>query len=216
MDYARLLVQYGPLTAWLLIAASVAASVFVARRGRGLLPRGAVGWGVWALALAVVAVCATFLGVVNVKIAPLAGVYRAHDTSAREFAFTSADDGSRHSLAEYRGKVVVLNLWATWCGPCRREMPDLEKLQRSHAGDGVVVVTVSDETAEAVRRFPGYADLHVVRGVRDRSEAASALFVAGHVARPVTHIIDRDGVLRETLVGGQVYDTFERKLRPYL
>ena len=52
------------------------------------------------------------------------------------------------SLADDRGKVIVLNLWATWCPPCREEMPTLERLQERYGKEGVVVIAVSDESTE--------------------------------------------------------------------
>ena len=68
------------------------------------------------------------------------------------FALTSLD-GKTYSLDGLRGKVVLLNFWATWCPPCRKEMPDLEKLYRELAGKGFVVLAVSDEKREVVEKF---------------------------------------------------------------
>ena len=59
-------------------------------------------------------------------------------------------DGKTYSLAALRGKVVLLNFWATWCPPCRKEMPDMEKLSRAYADKGLAV---SDEPRETVEPF---------------------------------------------------------------
>lgn len=122
----------------------------------------------------------------------------------------------RRLLDAQRGKVVVLNLWATWCPPCRHEMPDLDRLQRAHADDGLVVITVSDETAEQIATLPGYSAMSLVKGRLDSTATSSPLYVGPHVARPVTHVIGRDGVLRETLLGGQTAAALEEKVAPLL
>jgi peroxiredoxin len=57
------------------------------------------------------------------------------------------------TLKEQRGKVVVLNFWATWCPPCRKEMPDLERLYREFKDQGLVILAISDEDADKVRPF---------------------------------------------------------------
>jgi peroxiredoxin len=62
-------------------------------------------------------------------------------------------DNKRLDLKAYRGKVVLLNFWATWCPPCRREMPDMEKLYQRFSGKGLVVLAVSDEKRETVEDF---------------------------------------------------------------
>jgi peroxiredoxin len=62
-------------------------------------------------------------------------------------------DGKTYSLAALRGKVVLVNFWATWCPPCRKEMPDMEKLYREFGGKGFVVLAVSDEDRETVEGY---------------------------------------------------------------
>jgi peroxiredoxin len=61
--------------------------------------------------------------------------------------------GRTHRLSDYRGKVVLLNIWATWCGPCRREMPDLERLYNEKSSQGLVVLGLSMEEPELQRSF---------------------------------------------------------------
>lgn len=68
--------------------------------------------------------------------------------------FTLASlDGKTYSLAGLRGKIVLLNFWATWCPPCRKEMPDMEKLSQTYADQGLVVLAVSDEARDVVAPF---------------------------------------------------------------
>ena len=103
-------------------------------------------------------------------------------------------DGSHFSLAAQRGKVVLVNVWATWCGPCRAEMPALEAFYKAHRDDGLVVLAISADD-------PG--DIAKVRTVmRDFSYPAALAHDTqfagyGRLWRvPLTFVIDRDGVLR--------------------
>jgi len=83
-----------------------------------------------------------------------AAVLALHDQLLRETGFTLTSlDGKTYSLDALRGKVVLLNFWATWCPPCRREMPDMEKLYQRFARKGLVVLAVSDEKRETVEGF---------------------------------------------------------------
>lgn len=75
---------------------------------------------------------------------------QVHQTAG--FTLTALD-GKTYSLAALRGKVVLLNFWATWCPPCRKEMPDMEKLSRTYSDKGLVVLAVSDEPRETVAPF---------------------------------------------------------------
>jgi len=76
------------------------------------------------------------------------------DAVLQEAGFSLAGlDGKTYSLAGLRGKVVLVNFWATWCPPCRKEMPDLEKLYESLGPQGFVVLAISDEDRPTVEKF---------------------------------------------------------------
>jgi thiol-disulfide isomerase/thioredoxin len=102
-------------------------------------------------------------------------------------------DAQPHTLADFRGKVVLLNIWATWCAPCRKEMPTLDRLQAALGGDDFKVVPLSIDRggAERVKKF--YAEIgvqHLAIYVDSSRTANSALDVVG---LPVTLLIDRQG-----------------------
>jgi peroxiredoxin len=106
--------------------------------------------------------------------------------------------GVRHRLSGYRGKVVLLNFWATWCPPCVEELPSLAQLHRATAGRrDVALVTVSvDENAKVVREF---LDRHrTVFGpfpvLIDPSKKVAKAF--GTVKFPETYLVDRKGIVR--------------------
>ena len=99
------------------------------------------------------------------------------------------DQGRRRELAEFRGKVVLVNFWATWCGPCRLEMPMLSKQQSQHAGSGFVVLYISLEDAAVLDAF--YRE-HRYDGIQGRLAAAAPYYDAGRFY-PLSYLIDREG-----------------------
>jgi peroxiredoxin len=115
-------------------------------------------------------------------------------------------DGRPVDLASYRGKVVVLNFWATWCPPCVAEMPSLERLHRGLGPEGLAVVTVStDEDEAALRSFVKQhaLTLPVLRDPGGR-DAASRYRTTGY---PETFVLDRSGVLLQHTVGPAEWDS---------
>jgi len=139
--------------------------------------------------------------------APLAMLLPTRDQPAPDLSYF--DDGGRvRHLSELRGKVVLLNFWATWCAPCRHEMPMLSKLQRQHAGDGLVVLYVSLEDPAVLQPF--LATNHF-DGVQGRLDRAPGFYDAGKFY-PLSYLIDREGRVarrwsgrpRESWVSAQV------------
>ncbi len=105
-------------------------------------------------------------------------------------------DGLPFALAEFQGDVVLLNIWATWCPPCRIEMPELQQLHRELASRGLRVVGVSVDAAgseRAIRTFLDQLGIDFLI-VRDPAERVSTLFGAYGV--PLSVLVDRDGVIR--------------------
>lgn len=117
-------------------------------------------------------------------------------------------DGRRATLADLRGRVVLVNLWATWCGPCVREMPDLARLADRYAGMGLTVVALSDETREIVGPFAEAHDVGAIVGLADLASLPPP-FGRASDTRPVTVLIGRDGRIKAMVVGAQTYAAFE-------
>ena len=119
-----------------------------------------------------------------------------------------AEDGA-HSLADYKGKWVVLNFWATWCAPCRREMPSLERLQAAMPELVVVPVATGRNAVEGIRRFFDEAGVKSLPILRDpQSEFAHAMHVMG---LPVTVIINPEGQEVARLIGDAEWDSDSAK-----
>jgi peroxiredoxin len=109
-------------------------------------------------------------------------------------------DGSSLQLSDFRGQAVVLNFWATWCGPCRAEMPDLQAIHDAHAGLGTLTVVGVDEmeSAESVTSFANELDLSFPMALDRDGELAE---VFGLIGLPGTFFIDADGILRDRVLG---------------
>lgn len=109
-----------------------------------------------------------------------------------EVAFAD-EDGSDMSLADYRGKYVVLNFWATWCAPCRKEMPYLSELQTELAGDDFAVVTVATglNPRPAMERFLAEIGVDNLPLYTDANSSFARDF--GVVGLPATLIINPEG-----------------------
>jgi cytochrome c biogenesis protein CcmG/thiol:disulfide interchange protein DsbE len=113
--------------------------------------------------------------------------------------FVVSDGTQTVDLDKLRGKVVVLNLWATWCAPCIQELPSLMELQRELPN--VVIVGVSSDQDDAVyRQFLERRHVDFMT-VRDGSERINALYGTAQI--PETYVIDRQGVLRRKFVSAQ-------------
>ena len=116
-------------------------------------------------------------------------------------------DGKVHDLASLKGKVVLINFWATWCPPCRREMPSMARLQQALAGEPFVVLAVDvGEDADTIEAFtsqlvdtvPTFPIL-----LDTRSHAMQAWKVAG---LPTTYLVDPRGRVVASAVGGREFD----------
>jgi len=121
--------------------------------------------------------------------------------------FTLSDmDGKSHALRDYRGKVIMLNFWATWCPPCRREMPSMEALRQALHDKPFVVLAVNEwENADLV--FPWIGQLPAFPGFPILFDADGAVAERyGVQGLPTTVIIDRQGRIVYRAVGGRDFD----------
>jgi len=110
-------------------------------------------------------------------------------------------DGRRFDLSEHRGKVVLVNLFATWCPPCRAETPDLVALAKEYESKGVVVVGVSLDTEgpEVVRKF--VRDFEIPYPVLMPSGGSETSFQINGIPIPTTYLVDREGRVAKKYVG---------------
>ncbi|MBI3603345.1 MAG: TlpA family protein disulfide reductase [Nitrospirae bacterium] len=120
-------------------------------------------------------------------------------TEAAEFSLVDLA-GKQHSLSEYRGKVVLLNFWATWCKPCTTEMPAMQATYDKMRGDGFVVLAVNELEDEAKVREHIRQYGHTFPVLMDRDNRVANMY--GVFGLPVSVFIDQQGVVREYIKGG--------------
>ncbi len=134
--------------------------------------------------------------------------------TAPNFSLKDAD-GRTVQLSDYRGKVVLLNFWATWCGPCKIEIPWFIEFEREHKGEGFAVIGVAmdDEGWEAVK--PYIQDAGVNYRILLGADSVAQLY-GGIDSLPTTFIIDREGRVAAVHIGLVGKDTYEKDLREVL
>jgi peroxiredoxin len=166
---------------------------------------------VWAIAASAAAIAAFILWPFISPMAHSNGPTSLVGESAPVFDLQD-DRGAGVSLAQYRGQVVLMNLWASWCPPCRAEMPDLQRLANAHARSGLAIVGVNEgESPERARafadslriRFPIWVDTGQRYG---RTYAALGL--------PTTVILDRRGTVVRAFDGALTFEQMESAVSP--
>ena len=120
---------------------------------------------------------------------------------AADFTLTDME-GNQVSLSQYRGKVVILNFWATWCPPCREEMPSMERLYRDYKDQGLVIlaVNVDDNGKKAVGRFLQKTP-HSFPILLDSESLVRNSY--GVFRFPESFIIDRNGIVVKKIIGAR-------------
>ncbi len=135
---------------------------------------------------------------------------------ASDFSFTGVHDDEQRNLSEFRGKVVIINFWATWCAPCRVEIPDLNKLQDNYGDDGLVILSISDEPRNLLVQWEKTFPMRTYRMRVPEFMELPSPFTDSFVLRPTTFIVDREGIVRRYLLGPRSYDFFENAIEPFL
>lgn len=135
---------------------------------------------------------------------------------APELGFTTRD-GTPRRLADFRGRVVLVNLWATWCGPCVEEMPSLDRLQ-AKLGSAITVLAISEDRRGESAVAPFLAKLklgHLAVYLDPKNGAIKAFGVQG---LPTSYLITSDGRVRAVLEGSADWDNpaMMARLKPYL
>ena len=131
------------------------------------------------------------------------------ETSAT--AFELADGAGTASLEDYKGKVVLLNFWATWCAPCRKEMPQLAELQEEFGGENFEVLTIATgrNTPAGIKKFFDEAGITNLPRHQDPKQALARQMAV--IGLPVTVILDRQGQEVARLLGDAEWNSDSAK-----
>lgn len=161
-----------------------------------------MAWSKKDAVVAALLLCLT--GVLLYRVVPYFQVFRV-EVGERAPSFNlTADDGSGFRLEDYRGKVVLLNFWATWCPPCVREMPALSNLHERFKADGLVVLGISvDEDRQAYERFLQQGRVSFPT-VRDPERSVSNRY--GTSKYPETYLINREGTVMRKYISEQDWE----------
>jgi len=123
--------------------------------------------------------------------------------------------GRQVRLADYKGRVLLINFWATWCIPCRTEIPDLVKLQTKYRNRGlsIIGITYPPEELSDVGRFARMLRMNypVALGIKDTMSQFTSTETL-----PITVVVDRDGKMRDIIEGIMYQDEFDQKVLPLL
>jgi cytochrome c biogenesis protein CcmG/thiol:disulfide interchange protein DsbE len=132
------------------------------------------------------------------------------DAPAPDFQVTTYD-GRKLSLADFKGQVVVLNFWATWCGPCKRELPLLEDYHRRQHGNGLVILAVATQDSLAPFQLRPLAKILTLQMVkRFKGDYGDIKYL------PTNFVIDRKGILRYAESGGFTPEGLDQVLGPLI
>jgi len=132
--------------------------------------------------------------------------------------FTMYDiDGNAHKLSDFRGKPVILNFWASWCGPCKAEMPDFEEAYKTYGEEiQFLVVNLTDNSSETVETASGYIASQGYTFPVYYDVAMEGALAYSIYAIPVTYFIDEEGAVRASNEGMISADVLESNLAALL
>ena len=149
------------------------------------------------------------ISILIIGTAPSFAVEKAPNFSLKDI------NGKTVKLSDYKGKVVLLNFWATWCGPCKREIPDLVTLHNTYKKKGAVVLSIAldQQGTSIVKPFveKNKITYPVLIGDTDVVQA-----YGNFTGIPTTVVIDKKGFVQNTLTGMQSKETFEGQIKQNL
>ena len=122
-------------------------------------------------------------------------------SSINNMGWTVAD-GKRSLFSEYKGKVLILDYYATWCNPCRKSVPHLVELQKKHGDDGLQVIGLNVGGPEDLEKVPGFArELNIQYPLAVPDDELVEFMLSDNSSIPQTFVFDREGILVERVIG---------------
>ena len=134
--------------------------------------------------------------------------------SAADFNLKAVQDGKAYSLSQYKGKVVLINFFTFFCGPCRQEMPHLSQIYQELKGQGFEALGIGlSSTPEQLKQI--VSQLHLAYPVLEGNDAVSKAY-GGVELVPLTFIIDKEGKIAHKILGARSKEEFEKLIKPLL
>lgn len=138
------------------------------------------------------------------------------DSIYKSYDFSEIDIFGKEkiSLSKYKGKVILLNFWATWCPPCRMEIPDFVELYKNYSNKLIIIgISLDESGVENVKKFYEYFKMNypVIMGTRD-----IVIKFGGITAIPTSFIIDKNGEIVKKLIGFRNKDQILEEIKNYL
>jgi len=140
---------------------------------------------------------------------------QAINKPAPDFAFVEMSTKKVRQLSEFKGNVIVLNFWATWCAPCVAELPSLDSLIQSEGNRGIIVLTLSQEEEHPVGSYLSSHPMRTIVGVLPPWNHALIPYALSNLI-PTTYVIDREGILRSFHQGRKNFLFFKQAVASFL
>ena len=190
--------------AFLMIAYTVFTQLRGMIRRKHFIPAGRKEWGALTGDLFTIgaSLVLIFILVKNYQ-EPMESVLKFKGKELPAFRFYNQKTGIEESLDNYKNKVVILNIWATWCPPCRREMPDLDKLYTQTRKEGIEVIAISDEDPVIIKKFLSEHPYQFNIGWFSTSND----LINSINTRPVSILINK-GEVQDIVIGSRGYGFF--------
>ncbi|HSF45143.1 MAG TPA: TlpA disulfide reductase family protein [Chitinophagaceae bacterium] len=200
------------IAVYLFIAYSVYTLVRDAIRRRSFFPKERKAWSSVLSDLLFLALSVFLLNVIHKNYeTPMEAVMQYNGKALPAFSYINTGSGIESTLRSQKGKVIILNIWATWCPPCRKEMPDLDKVNRELGSKGVAVVAISDEDPSVVKNFLANKNFSFESGTFSTTND----LINSINTRPVS-ILLVDGRVKDIVVGARGFSFFSNWVQPYL
>jgi len=216
---AKFIVEWGQYVTSLIIILSLFSLYLIVKNNKYYLPKGFLGYSAATILFLLLLIGSlAFAKVTAIKpriLTVLEGLESLSYAPAPPFRFNLLANDASKNITDYKGKVVLLNYWATWCAPCLKEMPELNRLQKNYKDQGLIVIALSDETKKRLLKFAKKNPFTVVAAYTKEFDWADI-----QSERPMTFLINKNGIIVDYFTGGYDYEYdyefFESKIRKYL
>jgi len=212
---AKFIIQWGQLITVTSILVALFLLYLLVKNNKYFLPKGVLGYTMAiVLIFLVLASGMAFTKVTRMKpriSVVMNAIEGLHNKPAPPFNFYVLEDDSKKNITDYKGQMVLLNYWATWCGPCIKEMPELNRLQSKYQDQGLVVIALSDEDRDRLIKFANKKPFVATAAYSNEFNWADI-----QSERPMTFLINKEGIIVDYFTGGYDFNYFESKIIKYL